>query len=133
MRLFGEFRGPGVGDPDLEGAQSLITQSNSVLGDSLPHVTVSHELNARCNWRVEGPTGEGHYLLSDETTTQQVNRRLISRRCPIGHCVDVASEKWTREMRNVGFVQQRLVDRFPIERQREQEDCGGPPRGTPTP
>lgn len=67
MRLFGEFRGPGVGDPDLEGAQSLITQSNSVFGDSLPDVTVSHRLNVTCNWRAEGPPGEGDYLLSGET------------------------------------------------------------------
>ena len=70
MRLFGEFRGPGVGDPDLEGAQSLITQSNSVFGDSLPHVTVSHDLHVTCNLRVGGPTGEGHYLLSDDKTTR---------------------------------------------------------------
>lgn len=71
MCLFGEFRGPGVGDPDLEGAQSLFTQSNSVFGDSLPHVTISHALHVTCNWRVEGPTGEGHYQLSDEATTRR--------------------------------------------------------------
>lgn len=76
MRLFGEFRDPGVGDPDLEGAQSLITQSSSVFGDPLPHVTVSHELHVTCNWRVEGPTGEGHHLLSVQLLTGQ--SRLMS-------------------------------------------------------
>jgi len=38
VSLFGEFRGPSVGDPDLEGTQSLITRSNSAFGDALPHV-----------------------------------------------------------------------------------------------
>ena len=69
MRLVDEFRGPGVGDPDLEGTQSLITQSNSVFGDSLHHVAVSHErmLHVTGAWsvpRVQGSTGEGHPNLS---------------------------------------------------------------------
>ncbi len=51
MRLFGEFRGPGVGDPDLEGTQSLLAQSYSMFGDSLSHVTASHESYVTCNWR----------------------------------------------------------------------------------
>lgn len=55
MRLFGELRGPGVGDPDLEGTQPLITQSNSVFGDSLPDLTVGHERHVTCNWRVSAP------------------------------------------------------------------------------
>ena len=42
MRLLGKFRGPCVGDPDLEGPQSLLAQSNSVFGDSLSHITVGH-------------------------------------------------------------------------------------------
>ena len=59
MRFFGEFRGPGVGDPDLEGTQSPITQSNSVFGDSLPHVTVSHGRYVMSNWRWSVPHAGG--------------------------------------------------------------------------
>ena len=35
MGLFGKFRGPGVGDPDLEGTQYLITQGADVITTDL--------------------------------------------------------------------------------------------------
>lgn len=70
MRLFGELGGPGVGDPDLEGTQSLITQSNSVFGDSLPHVTVGHERHVTCNWLVSARAAVAILDLSAPTSPQ---------------------------------------------------------------
>lgn len=87
MRLFGELGGPGVGNPDLEGTQSLITQSNSVFGDPLPHVTVGHERHVTCNWLVSAPRVEGSFTGGRQqqlvTAEQVLGFRLLGGYTPL--------------------------------------------------